>query len=88
VACFLFFGLLVAFSNSEKGGDPVKISGQTLRLMRMSVGMRQDIVADLIGCTRQYVSLVELGKRRPSKELLERWISVFEFTADDFKEVV
>jgi transcriptional regulator with XRE-family HTH domain len=44
--------------------------GEAIRLLRTSAGLRQAELADRIGVSANYISLVENGKRDPSMSFL------------------
>lgn len=45
--------------------------GRALRLMRTASGMKQKEIADRLGVTANYISLLENGKREPSVAFLK-----------------
>jgi transcriptional regulator with XRE-family HTH domain len=46
--------------------------GQSIRLIRSSAGVRQHELAARLGVSKNYISLVEGGKREPSVAFLRR----------------
>ena len=46
--------------------------GKALRIARAMAGLQQKQVADLAGMNSSHVSLIEMGKRKPSVQALER----------------
>jgi excinuclease ABC subunit B len=52
--------------------DLVPICGKDLAQLRQGVGMTRRSLADLVGCSRSAISLIESGQRRPSVDLALR----------------
>jgi transcriptional regulator with XRE-family HTH domain len=46
--------------------------GKALRIARAMAGLQQKQVADLAGMNSSHVCLIEMGKRKPSVQALER----------------
>jgi transcriptional regulator with XRE-family HTH domain len=46
--------------------------GKALRIARAMAGLQQKQLADLAGMNSSHVSLIEMGKRKPSVQALER----------------
>ena len=46
--------------------------GQTIRLIRSSAGVKQQELATRLGVSKNYISLLESGKREPSISFLRR----------------
>jgi len=42
-----------------------------LRLLRVSLGKKQEDVADAVGISANYLSLIENGKRQPSYDIMK-----------------
>ena len=51
----------------------MNIRGETFRKIREMNGKSQKKLADMLGCTRNYISLIENNYKKPSKEFIERW---------------
>lgn len=49
-----------------------KMYGRRLRELRISLGYTQKQLADRLGISAESVSMYELGKRRPQKEIQKR----------------
>jgi transcriptional regulator with XRE-family HTH domain len=52
--------------------DILKLIGQRLKEERETYGFKQEEVAQKIGITREYLSLLEKRKTQPAFELVER----------------
>jgi len=46
--------------------------GQSIKLMRSSAGVRQHQLAERLGVSTNYISLLESGRREPSLSLLRK----------------
>ena len=53
------------------------------REKRIAAALSQEEVADIMGCTQAYVSMVEQDKRPPSPEHLERLTAALGWTPGD-----
>lgn len=53
--------------------------------IRISKGLTQQNVADQIGITRQYYTMIEQGLRRPSAEVAKKIAKFFGFEKEWFK---
>ena len=53
--------------------------GNRLRELRISLGYTQKQLADRLGISAESVSMYELGKRRPQKEIQQRINHLFPF---------
>jgi transcriptional regulator with XRE-family HTH domain len=51
---------------------PIMDYGKALRIARAMAGLQQKQLADLAGMNSSHVSLIEMGKRKPSVQALER----------------
>lgn len=51
------------------------LRGDKLRMLRLYKHIRQGDIADMLGITRNYVSMMENEKKPIPKELYERWIA-------------
>ena len=62
---------------------------KNIKFLRKAAGITQAELAEQIGCTTQFVGLIETGKRRPGLSLLLRICDFFEVSIDDIikKEV-
>ena len=62
-----------------KGKDKNKIT-----LLREKMGWSQSFVAESIGCSREYINLLERGKKRnPSAIVIKKLAYLYGTTADD-----
>ncbi len=52
--------------------------GQSIKLMRSSVGVRQHQLAEKLGVSANYISMLESGKREPSISFLRKLSSELE----------
>lgn len=66
----------------------MSVSGETLRFLRESHGLTCAEFAAMAKCAPSYVSMVERGQRRLSPSMLCRWLNIYGFELDDFKEAV
>ena len=55
--------------------------GQQLKQQRISRKLSQQQVADLLGCARPRISLIETGRYQGSLQLLERYLYLMELCA-------
>lgn len=53
-----------------------------MKMLRDSLGMKQDELADTLGISRPYISLMETGKRSPSLKVLYRLRKAYGFSLD------
>jgi transcriptional regulator with XRE-family HTH domain len=53
-------------------GDLQRAIGRNLRQLRAARGLSQEELAEQLGCSRGYISELELGKRNLSLRSLER----------------
>lgn len=51
--------------------------GEKLRQLREGHGFSQAEVANMVGCTREYISMIESGKRMPKLGLLRRLAAIY-----------
>ena len=58
------------------------ISGDKLKIIRLSRGLTQKQIADFCGCDRAYISEIETFKKFPSQELYDKIIKAI-YTLDD-----
>jgi len=58
--------------------------GQATRIMRTASGLKQSQIADRLGVTANYVSLVENGKREPSVSFLRQLAEIFDIPVGVF----
>jgi len=62
-----------------KGKDKNKIT-----LLREKMGWSQSFVAESIGCSREYINLLERGKKKnPSSIVIKKLAYLYGTTADD-----
>ena len=54
-----------------------------LRHLRLSNGFTQDLVGQMIGCTRYAICKYESGQRSPGAQQLRRLSKVYQVTIDD-----
>lgn len=66
---------------SNTNVDVIPISGEEVIRLRIELDLRQKIIAGHVGCSRSLISLIESERRRPSRDLFEKLIEVFEFEA-------
>ncbi|MFX3616192.1 MAG: helix-turn-helix domain-containing protein [Sporolactobacillus sp.] len=45
----------------------MRLNGRTLRIVRRSCGLSQSDIADKIGCTKSYISMLEKGTTTPNE---------------------
>lgn len=60
--------------------------GKRLRELRISLGYTQKQLADRLGISAESVSMYELGKRRPQKEIQKRISHLFCVTDQYFSQ--
>jgi len=58
-------------NTSERGDDMSSILGTKLRIERENLGLTQEDLANAVGLSSEFISLLELGKRKPSLESLK-----------------
>lgn len=63
-----------------------KMYGRRLRELRISLGYTQKQLADRLGISAESVSMYELGKRRPQKEIQKRINHLFCVTDQYFSQ--
>lgn len=56
--------------NGREVGALKRTIGQTVRLFRVSAGLRQKVLAQRLGITPNYLSLVENDRKQPGKKLV------------------
>lgn len=62
--------------------------GRRLRELRISLGYTQKQLADRLGISAESVSMYELGKRRPKKEIQKRINHLFCVTDQYFSQEI
>lgn len=62
--------------------------GKRLRELRISLGYTQKQLADRLGISAESVSMYELGKRRPQKEIQKRINHLFCVTDQYFSQEI
>ncbi|GMA51813.1 hypothetical protein GCM10025857_31700 [Alicyclobacillus contaminans] len=62
----------------------MKISGRTIRYMRMGCGLSARELGRRTGCTGAYISAIERGERRLTDEVKHRLLTELGFTSSDF----
>jgi len=60
--------------------------GERIRELRALKGLTQEELAEAVGVSTDFISLVERGKRAPSFENLERLAQVFELKVSELFE--
>jgi transcriptional regulator with XRE-family HTH domain len=60
----------------------MKRFGEKLHALRQQRGLTLRQLADLVGVHNTHLSKIELGKKRPSSDLILQIASVFNVTAD------
>ena len=56
--------------------------GRTLKLIRASRGMTQKKMADILGISQNYLSLIESNKKNPSTDKISEFAKKMGFSAD------
>lgn len=54
-----------------------------LKELRKKAGFKQCDVAEKLGITRDYVSMLERGKRRPGRDVVYKMAKLYEIPLDD-----
>jgi len=57
--------------------DILKLIGQRLKEARETCGFKQEEVAQKIGITREYLSLLENGRRNPPLRMLQKLAELY-----------
>lgn len=56
--------------------------GQRIAKRRTQIGLRQNVLADLIGISNNYLSSIERGKEKPSLEVIVSLCNALQVTPD------
>ena len=56
--------------------------GRRLRILRESLDLKQDSLADLLDVNRASISLYESNKRKPSQKILMKYAEIFDVSTD------
>lgn len=70
----------------EKKRAVLKTVGETMRQERKSAGYTQSDVADGLGVTREYVSMIENGTRTPSPQTVAKFSAMLGKESDGEKD--
>ncbi len=59
--------------------------GNVLKLLRTSIGSTQSQMADMLGISQNYLSLIEQNKKMPSNESIKSFASSLKISEDALK---
>jgi len=59
--------------------------GNVLKLLRTSIGSTQSQMADMLGISQNYLSLIEQNKKTPSNESIKNFASSLKISEDALK---
>ena len=57
--------------------------GNYLRSLRMRAGLRQEELAELLGITPSFISSIEIGRKNPTQDFIDRIAALLELTQRD-----
>ena len=57
--------------------------GNRLKKMRLSRGLSQKEMADILEVTRPLISMYETGNRMPSPKIMKKYSTIFKKSVDD-----
>ena len=60
-------------------------TGNVLKLLRTSIGSTQSQMADMLGISQNYLSLIEQNKKMPSNESIKSFASSLRISEDALK---
>ena len=62
-------------------------TGTVLKMIRTSMGLSQKDMANKLGITQNYLSLIEHGKKEPSSEILTQFAGALHFSKEALKVI-
>ncbi len=65
--------------HSNTNVDIIPICGNDIKKLRIALHWHQKTLAGYTGCARSMISLIESGKRRPSRKLFAKFLKIFEY---------
>src|SRR6476619_2915127 len=68
--------------------EPMKDFGRWLSQMRKAHDLTQEQLADLVGCSVETIRKIEAGRRRPSKQVVERIAAYLGIPAEDVPDLL